>query len=178
VVGELTIRAAEPSDAARIAAIYNEGIAGRGATFVTREHSAEECAAWLDGDDLLLVAEADGDVVAWAKVSSYADTCVYDGVGEYTIYVDASVRGGGVGRRLLDALSGEAERRGLYKLVGKLFTTNGPSLALAERCGFTEVGVHRRHGRLDGEWKDVVVVERLLGVAATRRGGAARRAGA
>jgi phosphinothricin acetyltransferase len=165
VVGELTIRSAAPADAARIAAIYNAGIAGRGATFVTREHTPEECAAWLGEDALLLVAEADGEVVAWARVTSYADTCVYDGVGEYTIYVDQAARGGGVGRRLLEALAERAERAGHYKLVGKLFTTNAPSLALAARCGFTEVGVHRRHGRLDGEWKDVVVVERLLGDA-------------
>jgi phosphinothricin acetyltransferase len=166
MVGQLTIRAAAPGDVARIAAIYNEGIAGRGATFVTRAHGVEEVATWLEGDPLLLVGEAGGDVVAWAKVTAYSDSCVYDGVGEYTIYVDPAAQGGGVGRRLLEALAAEAERRGIYKLVGKLFTTNAPSLALAERCGFQRVGVHRRHGRLDGEWKDVVVVERLLGEAA------------
>jgi L-amino acid N-acyltransferase YncA len=165
MVGQLTIRAAGPEDVARIAAIYNEGIAGRGATFVTREHSVEECAAWLEGDPLLLVGEADDTVVAWAKVTAYSDSCVYDGVGEYTIYVDPAAQGAGVGRRLLDAVAAEAERRGIYKLVGKLFTTNAPSIALAERCGFTQVGVHRHHGTLDGEWKDVVVVERLLGDA-------------
>jgi phosphinothricin acetyltransferase len=168
MVGELTIRAAVRDDAPRIAAIYNAGIAGRGATFQTREHTAEDCAGWLDRDGLVLVAEADDRVVAWASVTRYADTCVYDGVGEYTIYVDEPAQGGGVGRRLLDRLAEEAERAGHYKLVGKLFTSNRASIALAERCGFREVGVHLRHGTLDGEWKDVVVVERLLGEAADR----------
>ena len=67
---------------------------------------------------------------------------------------------------MLDALADAAEQRGAYKLVGKIFTSNQPSIELVRRCGFRGVGVHRRHGRLDGEWKDVLVVERLLGDAA------------
>lgn len=59
-----------------------------------------------------------------------------------------------------------AEAAGYWKLIGKLFTTNAASIALARHCGFQEVGVHERHGRLDGDWKDVLVVERLVGVAA------------
>lgn len=166
MVGQLTIRAADRADAARITEIYNAGIAGRGATLQSTPRSVADVEAWFDEAGPLLVAESDEVVIGWARVSAYADSCVYGGVGEYTIYLDPAAQGRGVGRRLLDALAGEAERRGLYKLVGKLFTTNEPSIALAERCGFREVGVHRRHGRLDGEWKDVVVVERLLGEAA------------
>ena len=49
--------------------------------------------------------------------------------------------------------------------VGRIFTTNHSSLALARRCGFYDVGIHRRHGRLSGEWKDVLLVERLMGSA-------------
>jgi L-amino acid N-acyltransferase YncA len=55
-----------------------------------------------------------------------------------------------------------AEARGYYKLVGKIFTSNAPSIALVKSCGWREIGVHRRHGRLEGEWKDVLVVERSL----------------
>ena len=46
--------------------------------------------------------------------------------------------------------------------MGKIFTSNEPSIALVKGLGWTEVGMHRRHGTLDGEWKDVLVVERLL----------------
>ena len=60
----------------------------------------------------------------------------------------------------------EAERRGLYKLTSRIFTTNAASRAVHRAAGFAEVGVQRRHGRLDGEWKDCVLVERLLGEAA------------
>ena len=116
----------------------------------------------------MLVAERDGRIVAFAVAGPYADRHdYYAGISEATMYVERASRRRGVGLTLLDALADAGEERGLYKLVGKIFTTNGASIELVRRCGFREVGVHRRHGRLDGEWKDVLVVERLLGDART-----------
>lgn len=66
----------------------------------------------------------------------------------------------------MEALLAEVEARGLWKLVGRIFPENEASLALCRALGFREVGVHHRHGKLDGAWRDVVVVERLLGEAA------------
>jgi L-amino acid N-acyltransferase YncA len=83
-------------------------------------------------------------------------------VREATVYVAPEARGGGIGRALLEALAAEAAARGRHKLVAKVFADNEPSLALSPSLGYREVGVHRRHGRLDGEWRDVVVLERLL----------------
>ena len=151
------IRPATTADAPAVAAIYNQGIADRQATFETEPRRPGDLQA-----DLLLVSERDGRVVGWAAVAAYSDRCVYAGVGEYTIYVDRAARGAGLGRDLLEALAAAAREAGYYKLVGKLFTTNAASIALARRCGFREVGVHERHGRLDGEWRDVLVVERSL----------------
>jgi L-amino acid N-acyltransferase YncA len=105
-------------------------------------------------------------VVGWARVIRSDERCSFAGVGEYTIYVDAGARGHGVGRRLLDTLVGAAEDAGYWKLQGRLFTSNAASVMLARRCAFREVGVYERHGRLDGEWKDLLIVERLLGEAA------------
>jgi phosphinothricin acetyltransferase len=161
------IRAATPADAEAIAALYNQGIAERQATFETRPRDSEEIAAWFEPDLPFLVAEDDaGRVVGFARVSPYSDRCVYEGVGEHGVYVDVGARGRGIGRLLLDELAREAERRGMYKLTSRIFTTNGASLATHRAAGFEEVGVQRRHGRLDGEWKDCVLVERLLGDAA------------
>jgi len=102
-------------------------------------------------------------VIGWAKAGPYADQHhYYDGVREATLYVDRAARGAGVGRVLLDALAGAAAESGAHKLVGKIFTSNKPSTALVEGLGWSVVGVHRRHGALDGEWKDVLVVERML----------------
>jgi phosphinothricin acetyltransferase len=113
-----------------------------------------------------MVAEGGGRVIGWASVAPYDEAHeYYAGVGEATLYVDPRARRGGTGRALLTALADEAEGRSYHKLVGKIFTSNKPSIALVKSCGWREVGVHRRHGRLDGEWKDVLVVERLLGEA-------------
>jgi L-amino acid N-acyltransferase YncA len=162
-----TLRPAIPADAPALAAIYNEGIAGREATFETRPREAAEVAAWIEEGLPFVVAEDEqGGVLGFARVSAYSDRCVYDGVGEHGVYVAAAARGRGVGRALLLALCDAAERAGYYKLTSRLFTSNAASRAVHLAAGFEEVGVQRRHGRLDGEWRDCVLVERLLGDAA------------
>ena len=110
----------------------------------------------------------DDEVVGWAATAPYSTREVYAGVAEASVCVLRAARGRGVGTALANALAEQAGRRGLHKLLGKLFVDNEASRRLVARCGFREVGVHVRHGRLDGEWRDVVVVELLLGEAARR----------
>jgi L-amino acid N-acyltransferase YncA len=113
----------------------------------------------------LLVAEADEEIVGFARVGPYSGREVYSGIGEHAVYVAATARRLGVGHALLEALSVEAEAIGLYKLTSRIFTTNKASLALHVASGFTIVGVQRHHAQLDGVWRDCVLVERLLGEA-------------
>jgi phosphinothricin acetyltransferase len=162
----VTVRPAGRSDAEAIAAIYNEGIEDRVATFETRLRTVSDIAASLDGRLPCLVAEEDGAVLAFARVSAYSDRCVYEGVGEHGVYVARAARGRGLGVLLLRALCAAAEESGLYKLTSRVFADNEASRAAHVAAGFAEVGIQRRHGRLDGEWKDCVLVERLLGEAA------------
>jgi L-amino acid N-acyltransferase YncA len=161
----MTIRPATHEDAPAIRAIYAEGIAGRGATFVTTPPATETVVAWLNQRGPILVAECDGEVVGWAAVSDYSEVRAYMDVGEFALYIAGRTRRQGLGRELLGALCDAAEADGRFKLLGKIFPENTASLAVARACGFEEVGTHRRHGRLDGEWRDVVVVEKLLGEA-------------
>jgi L-amino acid N-acyltransferase YncA len=163
----MPIRPAGRADAEAMTAIYNEGIADRVATFETRPREPHEVAAWLaDGLPLLVATDEDGAVVGFTRVAPYSDRCVYQGVGEHGVYVARAARGGQVGRRLLEALAAASERAGLYKLTSRVFADNAASRAVHRAAGFHEVGIQRRHGRLDGEWKDCVLVERLLGEAA------------
>jgi phosphinothricin acetyltransferase len=162
----VTTRLARPSDAAAIARIYNEGIEDRLATFETEPRTAEDITHWFEDDIPLVVAEAEGDVVAWAVAHRYRERAAYAGVGEFSIYVARAARGRGLGRTTLQALVDECQRRGLWKLVSRVFPENEASLALCRSAGFREVGVYRRHAQLDGEWRDVVIVERVLGEAA------------
>jgi phosphinothricin acetyltransferase len=163
----MVVRPAVPRDAEAVAAIYNHGIAERQATFETRARRPQVIAGWLEeGRPFLVAAGDDGTVLGFARVSPYSVRKAYAGVGEHGVYVAPAARGRGIGTALLEALAAAAEQAGYHKLTSRVFTTNGASLALHRAAGFTEVGVQRRHGRLDGEWKDTVLVERLLGEAA------------
>lgn len=114
----------------------------------------------------LVVAEEEaGAVVAWAAAAAYSARPAYAGVADFSIYVARSARGRGLGRATLHALVDECEARGYWKLVGRIFPENAASLALCRALAFREVGVYRRHGSLDGEWRDCVIVELLLGEA-------------
>ena len=157
-----SIRPADPADAEMLAEIFNQGVEDRVATFETRPADAGAAARWI-GEDLVLVAVRGDGLVGWAKASPYADRHhYYDGVREATLYVERAARRTGIGRRLLDALADAARDAGAHKLVGKIFISNEASIAMVGGLGCREVGVHQRHGTLDGEWKDVLVVEKLL----------------
>jgi L-amino acid N-acyltransferase YncA len=160
----LRTRPPRPVDAEAIARIYNQCIAGRLATFETRERTAADVQAWLDeGFPLVVVEDDGGTVLAWASAPPYrAHRDVYRGVGDFSVYVAGEARGRGAGRVAMEALAAEARARGFWKLVGRIFPENEASLALCRSLGFREVGVYRRHARLDGVWRDVVVVELLL----------------
>ena len=157
-----TIRRAHAGDAARIAEIFNQGVAERVATFETTPATPEAAERWI-ANDIIVVADRGGSSVAWAKASPYADRHrYYDGVREATLYVERQARRTGIGRELLAALADAAAEEGAHKLIGKIFTSNEPSIALVKGLGWREVGIHLRHGTLDGEWRDVLVVEKLL----------------
>ena len=161
-------RLATAADAAAIAAIYNEGIADRIATFETEPRTPERIAAQLadKGDRYpTVVAEREGQVVAWASAGPYRARPAYAGVAEHSVYVARSSRGTGAGRAALDALCRVYAERGFWKLVSRIFVENTASLALHERCGFRVVGVYQRHGKLGDEFHDCVIVERLLAVS-------------
>jgi phosphinothricin acetyltransferase len=78
------------------------------------------------------------------------------------VYVDRSARGRGAGRLATAAIIDYAARAGFWKLVARVFVENAASRALCRSMGFREVGTYEKHGRLDGAWRDVVIVERLL----------------
>jgi L-amino acid N-acyltransferase YncA len=155
-------RSAVPQDAAAIARIYNQGIEERIATFETRARTAEEVRSWFGGRHPVVVVEEDNEVVAFAATSDYRPRGCYAGVAEFSVYADRGARRRGAGGVAIEALIGAAERAGLWKLVSRVFVENAPSRRLLRAAGFREVGVYEKHARLDGVWRDVVIVERLI----------------
>ena len=157
----MRVRPFDPADYPAVASVFAEGIATGLATFETTVPSWEEWdAAHLA--EHRLVAELDGEVVGWCAVVPYSRRAVYHGVGEESVYVAERARGRGVGRALLEALIESARAGGLWTLQAGIFPDNGASLALHRAVGFREVGVRERIGRLDGVWRDVVLLELRL----------------
>ncbi len=158
----MTARPATPEDADAIARIYNEGIEDRVATFETRLRSLEDVRAWFDGVHPIVVVEDEDGVVAFAATSSYRPRACYAGIAEASVYVARSHRRRGAGRIALEALIQAAKQAGFWKLLSRIFPENAASRGLVRQLGFREVGVYEKHGQLDGEWRDVVIVERLI----------------
>lgn len=156
---DLVIRPMTEDDAARVLAIYEDGIATGHATFET---SAPNWERFTESrlPDHRLVATIDDAVVAWTALSPVSDRCAYQGVAEDSIYVDAAARGRGVGRRLLDALVEGAERDGIWTVQTGIFPENVASVRLHHACGFRTVGTRERLARHHGVWRDVLFLER------------------
>jgi phosphinothricin acetyltransferase len=159
----MNTRLATPDDAPAIAAIYNEGIEDRIATFETRLRTADDVRAWFDNPRYpIVVVEDDGKIVAFASTSLYRPRECYAGIAEFGVYVARAARGHGAGRTAMLALADTAAAAGFWKLVSRIFVENSASRALMRSVGFREVGIYEQHGQLDGVWRDVVIVEKLL----------------
>lgn len=158
----LTARPATTDDAAAIARIYNEGIEDRLGTFETRPRTPADIERWFDGAHPVVVAERDGEIVAFASTSVYRPRECYATIAEYSVYVARPERGHGAGRVAMQALIEAARAAGFHKLISRIFVENAASRRLMASLGFREVGTYIRHGQLDGVWRDVVIVELLL----------------
>ncbi len=160
------IREMVEADWDAVRAIYADGIATGDATFDTEPPSWE---GW-DRAHLAcprLVAQLGGEVVGWAALTPVSDRCAYAGVAENSLYIARSAQGRGIGRRLLQRLIEGAEQAGIWTVQTGIFPENVASLRVHERCGFRVVGVRERLGKLDGRWRDVVMLERRSPVAGT-----------
>lgn len=142
-----------------VAIIYQTGMATGNATF------EREVPTWEEWDkshlnECRLVARSDGRIIGWAALSPVSSRRIYSGVAEVSLYVAESMQGVGVGKALLEASIQASERVGLWTLQAGIFPENGASMALMKSCGFREVGRRERLGKMDGVWRDVLLVER------------------
>ncbi|NWJ45102.1 MAG: N-acetyltransferase family protein [Chloroflexi bacterium] len=159
----MQIRAAQLNDSHAITEIYNQGIDDRIATFETRSRSSEDILSWFDAQHPIVVIEEAGKVIGFASTSDYRKNreC-YAGIAEFSVYVAREARGRGAGKLVLEALIYEAAKAGFWKLVSRVFVENNASLSLLRSIGFREVGIYEKHAKLEGVWRDVVIVERLI----------------
>jgi phosphinothricin acetyltransferase len=156
---EHVIQAMNHADWNQVRRIYLEGIRTGNATFETEVPGWEK---WNAGhlDHCRLVIKRDEDVMGWAALSPVSSRRVYSGVAEVSVYVSESFRGQGIGQALLESLIECSEEHGIWTLQAGILTDNVSSRQLHERCGFREVGRRERIGKLNGEWRDVILLER------------------
>lgn len=169
VDSEMQVRPARATDAAAIAEIYNQGIRGRNATFETQERTPEERLAWLQAHAdyhpcLVATITQDGEevVAGWVSADHYRSRQCYWGVAEFSVYVHNDFQGRGVGKTLMNAFIPACEEAGLWKILSRIFPENEGSRNLCRASGFREVGTYIKHAQLDGIWRDVIIVERLI----------------
>jgi phosphinothricin acetyltransferase len=98
--------------------------------------------------------------VSAGRLAPVSGRCVYAGVAEVSVYVAAAARGRGVGAALLAALVESADAAGLWTLEAGILPENVASVRMHERAGFRVVGRRERLGRMRGEWRDVLLLER------------------
>jgi len=144
-----------------IATIYRLGIQSRHATFET---SVPDWEKWSSSKDLsssfVLVDEEVNRVIGWAAISKVSNRRVYQGVGEHSVYLHPDYHRKGYGRFLLEKLIEHSESNGYWTLQSGIFPENIASIQLHKSCGFRSVGIREKIGKLDDEWRDVVLMER------------------
>lgn len=159
---KINLRQALPSDWSAIRDIYLEGIATELATFETACGVPDKGEAWFSGkiDQSIFVATSGDQVQGWSALSAVSDRCVYGGVGEVSVYVASQASGKGIGRQLLQALIDFAEQHNYWTLQAGIFEENKASIRLHEKCDFRIIGTREKLGKLNDEWKNVVLMER------------------
>lgn len=142
-----------------VSRIYNEGIATKNATF---EQQAPSWELWDNAHrkDCRLVAKLDNKIVGWAALSNVSSRCVYSGVAEVSVYVDAQFRNKKIGDKLLKSLIQESEQSGIWTLQAGIFPENIASIKLHQKYGFRIVGYKEKIGKMYNIWRDVSILER------------------
>lgn len=142
-----------------VARIYESGIATKNATFQTE---APDWNSWDNAHrkDCRLIAMIDKKIIGWAALSNVSSRCVYSGVAEVSVYVDSDYRGKGVGDKLMESLIIESELNGIWTLQAGIFPENIGSIKLHHKHGFRTIGIKERIGKMDGNWRDVAILER------------------
>lgn len=148
-----------PSDWDQVALIYQEGIETGNATF---EQSIPSWDSWILNHPLefAIVARIDDEVLGWAALSPASRRIVYNGVMEVSVYVSEKHRGKGVGLDLLKKLIELSKDQGVWTLQAGIFPENQSSIILHAKCGFKIVGIREKIGKINGVWRDVVLMER------------------
>ena len=147
------------SDSERVLEIYKMGLDTRNATFETNVPT------WKEWDSKHLshsrfVSEEDEKVTGWVALSPFSGREVYKGVAEVSVYVANGFRGKNIGSILMKRAIISSEANGIWTLVSSVFPENEATLKLHAKFGFRVIGKRERIAKLDGKWRDTILLER------------------
>lgn len=151
--------AIQPTDWQTVKTIYEEGIDTGNATF---QHSAPDWKEWNTShlQTCRIIAKEDNIILGWAALTPVSGRCVYAGVAEVSVYIGAKARGHGLGKQLLEKLVDESEMNNIWTLQAGIFPENIASIKIHEACGFRILGRREKIGKMNGTWRDTVLMER------------------
>jgi L-amino acid N-acyltransferase YncA len=144
--------------------IYEEGIATGNATFQSSAPTWDEWNSSHAEKARIIAVDDNGEVLGWAALTPLSGRCVYAGVGEVSVYVSANARGKGVGKALLNELIRQSEENGFWTLTAGIFPENEASLKIHRNAGFKVLGIREKIGKMNGQWRDTVLLERRSAV--------------
>lgn len=155
----MIFRELKKADWSQVSSIYQQGIDTGNATF---QLDIPNWSDWNIGHlpTCRIVAEVDNEILGWAALSPVSSRCVYRGVAEVSIYVANRSFGKKIGTKLLDKLISESEKNGIWTLQAGIFPENKASLRIHEKLGFRKVGYREKIGRMNGIWRDTILLER------------------
>ena len=156
---KILFRPIKATDWEIVAEIYRQGIETNNATFQQQIPTWEE---WDNGHlkNCRVLASIDNKIAGWAALTPVSGRCVYAGVAEVSVYVADNFRGQNIGKMLLNKLIIESEKENLWTLQAGIFPENIASLTIHEKVGFRKVGYRENIGKMNGEWRDTVLMER------------------
>ena len=160
-----TVRPASQPDARNIARIYNHHVDIGGATFDNVHWSEAHVRTFVSAaaPEFWLVADAGaGGIIGWASARWYSLRHGYRFTLETAIYLDPTSMGRGVADSLQRQLEQQCREHGIHHLVAKITADNRRSLAFHDRHGYELVGIQKEVGQMEGEWKDVAILQKLL----------------
>lgn len=159
---EYIIEEMKASDWDQVKNIYLEGIKTGIATFQS-EDDLPTWELWNNGhiSSCRLVARSGEEILGWVALNPYSSRSVYSGVAEVSIYLGEKYKGLGIGTALLENLVVLSEINGFWTLQAGITRENNASISLHKKCGFREVGIREKIGKMkSGKWHDTVLMER------------------
>jgi phosphinothricin acetyltransferase len=161
------VRDVRLADAGPIASIYDFHAHTGTASFDAEGPSVPETEAKIarivDRGWPFLVAEVEGEVVAYAYATQFRDRPAYAFTCENSIYVAPGMCGRGLGKALLAALLKQAEACGFRQMLAVIGGGEEASVRIHLSCGFEHAGRMRAVGWKKGRWLDTVYMQKPLG---------------